>query len=133
MPIHNDNCHNDNVSFLFNILIQNLSDADELFTITATNVTNIIIFSFFSSWACYVDAFQQRLKRHLRNSHLSVTFVAGLVSFTQVEPYPVCVFLVQILDQWQRAFAQRLTHRVKEDEYQVGNVAYNQQQKICPQ
>ena len=60
---------------------------------------------------------------------LSVCFVPGFVGLAEVEQQLVSAFLAQLLHNVERAFAERLTHRVEEHKHQVGLFSCTRKQK----
>jgi len=63
------------------------------------------------------------------DGHLSVGLMACLISFAEVESHPVCMLLIQMLHQIQRAFAQCLADRVEKYKYQISNVTWTSDNK----
>lgn len=62
--------------------------------------------------------------KQARPRYLSVTFMTGLISFAQVELHPVCMPVIQGLNQVQRPFAQSLTNGIEEHKDQVCGVTW---------
>lgn len=52
--------------------------------------------------------------------YLSVCFTPSLICLAEVEQQLVSTFLTQLLHDVERAFAERLTHRVEKHKHQVG-------------
>ena len=61
----------------------------------------------------------------VHSTHLSITLVPSLVRLAQIEPHPIRMLVVYLLDQVQSPLTQCLSDRVKEHEYQVSKVSCN--------
>ena len=64
-----------------------------------------------------------QLLHDLHEHFLSIDIATGLVRLGQAESNLVAVRHIELLDNVERAFAQRLSDRIEEDKNEVGNVA----------
>ena len=60
---------------------------------------------------------------------MSVCFTACFIGLAEVEHQFVSTFLTQPLNNVEGAFAEGLTHRVKEDKYQIGLLSCTKKKK----